>query len=93
MRTSYIVVFAFITIMCIIPSSGCTKATTATSETAPGAPQVDQAKQFVTKLKTMPPGQRQAYAAQHQDLVNVVNRSGDASLRSEFMQTMMQQPK
>lgn len=72
-------------VVCLAGGSGCKGGSSASAVPSPSA---DQAKQFLTTLSALPAGQRQSYAAQHQDQVQNLTRSGDPNLMNQFTQLM-----
>jgi len=79
----------------VIGLCGCNSGGSASSPSkADLAPRISKGKEFVATLQSLPPAQRQAYVAQHQDVVQSLSTTGDPQLTTQFMQLMREsQPK
>lgn len=54
---------------------------------------IEEGKQFIAALQKLPPGERQAYAAKNQAVVQSLTTTGDPQLITQFTQLMRESPK
>ena len=85
----------FLAGLCLIWLCGCNADKGPSTPTkAELAPRITKGKEFIATLQSMPPDKRQAYVAQHQDIVQSLSTTGDPQLTTQFMQLMREsQPK